>query len=354
MIEEGAYRRLIDAYYSQEKPLPASLKECYKLARAVSKPERDAVAYILRKYFVLVGDQYCQGRADEEIEAYKELEPERQAKRDNERERQRRSREDRRKIFDQLRERGITPAFDTKTGELRAMLSRVTSPPVTRDVTVTEQVHTCDDTATHTHPQSPVPDIKSSITRSRISEGMGSATTEGPGNVPHGTPDELTTWESHRQWVLETLRPIYPSNLHTDGDWETTARVIAGKLEAGEITREALLQLVTDFAKQQDAKGSRNSQYVENPVRHFDGRGKWRGPFNLPAVKTGGAVEDPDAVHAWDRLLASDGAERPAAAHSALTAVGGWMRVKERRAADTPFIRKQFIEAYANARRATA
>jgi hypothetical protein len=106
-----------------------------------------------------------------------------------------------------------------------------------------------------------------------------------------------------------------------------------------------------EAAKKMAALGTRQAEAVDHSIAN-----SYQGlylPKDVPRGTSGG-VEDPDAVHAWDRLLATEGAERPAAAHSALTAVGGWMRVKERRAADTPFIRKQFIEAYANARRGAA
>lgn len=67
LLEDGAYRRLLDAYYVREKPLPLDLRECCKLARASSKAERDAVAYVLREFFTLGDDGYRQGRADKEI-----------------------------------------------------------------------------------------------------------------------------------------------------------------------------------------------------------------------------------------------------------------------------------------------
>ena len=72
MIEHGAYRLLLDAYYIREAPLPAEIKECCKLARASSKPERDAVAYVLREFFELRADGWHQDRADREIERYKD------------------------------------------------------------------------------------------------------------------------------------------------------------------------------------------------------------------------------------------------------------------------------------------
>lgn len=146
LVEEGAYRRLLDAYYTRERALPVDLRECCKLARAQTKPERDAVAYVLGEFFRLEADGHHQGRADEEIERYLETEPEREAKRENDRERQRRSRERRRALFEALRGHGIVPAFDAKTNELEALLSRATndatsrgqSQPVTRDNTVTQ------------------------------------------------------------------------------------------------------------------------------------------------------------------------------------------------------------------------
>jgi uncharacterized protein YdaU (DUF1376 family) len=67
LVEDGAYRRLLDAYYTREKPLPVDLRDCCKLARAVSKAEREAVDYVLREFFHLKEDGYHQKRADKEI-----------------------------------------------------------------------------------------------------------------------------------------------------------------------------------------------------------------------------------------------------------------------------------------------
>lgn len=70
MLEDCAYRRLLDAYYVREKPLPLDVRDCCKLARATSKPERDAVAYVLREFFEQCDDGHHQSRADAEIERY--------------------------------------------------------------------------------------------------------------------------------------------------------------------------------------------------------------------------------------------------------------------------------------------
>lgn len=142
MIEDGAYRRLLDVYYSRERALPADVRECCKLARASTKPERDAVAYVLREFFVLADDGHHHKRCDEEIAKYQEAAPDREAKKENQRERQRRARARRSELFDALRGHGIVPAYDATTGELESQLSRATSrhvtPPVTRDDTATQ------------------------------------------------------------------------------------------------------------------------------------------------------------------------------------------------------------------------
>ncbi len=72
MLEDAAYRRLLDSYYVRERPLPRGLQECFMLARATSKKERNAVSYVLTEFFRLDDDGYHQRRADAEIERYHE------------------------------------------------------------------------------------------------------------------------------------------------------------------------------------------------------------------------------------------------------------------------------------------
>lgn len=102
--------------------------------------------------------------------------------------------------------------------------------------------------------------------------------------VPSETTEPESEWERNHRFALTEIRAAYPTNIYTETDWQNAARTIAGRITGGEVTREDLLQLVHGFAAQQDAKGNRDTQYVENPCRHFDGRGKWRGPFELPAA----------------------------------------------------------------------
>jgi uncharacterized protein YdaU (DUF1376 family) len=164
MLEDAAYRRLIDAYYNREAPLPTDRKACQKLARAQSKDERAAVDYVLDEFFALEDDGWHQKRCDAEIEKYQQK-PTVEEKRESACERQRRARERRKQMFEQLRELGIVMPYDVTTGQLQDALSRATSQarhgPVTRDITATQTPDTSnllttvglndDDSCTKTH-----------------------------------------------------------------------------------------------------------------------------------------------------------------------------------------------------------
>lgn len=66
--EMGAYDRLLDHVYATEEPLLGDVDACCRIARAMDKSERQAVASVLRQFFTLTEDGYRNGRADEEIE----------------------------------------------------------------------------------------------------------------------------------------------------------------------------------------------------------------------------------------------------------------------------------------------
>lgn len=147
MTEDGAYRRLIDAYYIREKPLPGDLKDVCRLARANTKPERDAVKAVLEEFFHLGADGWHHHRCDAEIDRYQAKQPRIEARKENDRERQNRARERRRALFEELRSRGMSAPWDATTEQLQAMLGcdqhGEHHAPVTHPVTG-------DNTATHT------------------------------------------------------------------------------------------------------------------------------------------------------------------------------------------------------------
>jgi len=134
LLEHGAYTLLLDRYYATEEGIPAA--QAYRIARARTTPEREAVDAVLAEFFRRDGDCWRQGRVEAAIAEFQEGDEERAAKRDNAKERQRRTRARRKDLFDQLREAGIVPAWDTATNELERLLSRAPSQPVTPPVTL--------------------------------------------------------------------------------------------------------------------------------------------------------------------------------------------------------------------------
>jgi uncharacterized protein YdaU (DUF1376 family) len=65
-LEDCAYRRLLDVYYSREQAIPADIAQACRLVRAASKDERKAVETVLREFFALA-EGWTHGRCDEEI-----------------------------------------------------------------------------------------------------------------------------------------------------------------------------------------------------------------------------------------------------------------------------------------------
>lgn len=70
--EDLAYRRLLDAYYAREAPLPADVAACCRLARATTPATRKAVEAVLREFFSPAPDGWHQPRCDIEIARFGE------------------------------------------------------------------------------------------------------------------------------------------------------------------------------------------------------------------------------------------------------------------------------------------
>lgn len=67
MLEDGAYRRLLDLYYTRETTLPANLDLICRLIRARSPEETAAVVIVLDEFFALTDSGYQHKRCDAEI-----------------------------------------------------------------------------------------------------------------------------------------------------------------------------------------------------------------------------------------------------------------------------------------------
>lgn len=146
LLEHGVYSRLLDVYYTRECPI--SDAEAARLIGARSRDEKAALRAVLAEFFYMKEGSldWSHKRCDAEIARYLEIQEDAGDRRENDKERQRRSRERRKLLFAELRAHDIVPAWDTKTSELEALLSRVTkqdssapvTPPVTRDNTATQ------------------------------------------------------------------------------------------------------------------------------------------------------------------------------------------------------------------------
>lgn len=178
---------MIRKYYAEEKPLPVDVKAVQRLVGARTRDEKAAVENVLDEFFKLAGDGWHHKRCDEEIAAYQDTVPEREARKENDRERKRRSRERRKALFDALREHDIVPPFETRISDLEAMLSRVTSRDTSRDGD-SDGTATQTQTQTQTHLPDPDPDI----------------TPKGAVVAPEPIPP---------------TRPSPPSAIRTIGDW---------------------------------------------------------------------------------------------------------------------------------------
>lgn len=68
--EDMAYTRLIRVYYRLEKPIPLAPADAFRLVRASSKAQREAVTRVLHEFFEEHEDGWHNKRCDEEIATY--------------------------------------------------------------------------------------------------------------------------------------------------------------------------------------------------------------------------------------------------------------------------------------------
>ena len=70
MLEHGAYTILLDVYYIRESPLPGETSAIFRLVRAQTEAEREAVCTVLSEFFHLQDGAYHHSRCDAEIVKY--------------------------------------------------------------------------------------------------------------------------------------------------------------------------------------------------------------------------------------------------------------------------------------------
>lgn len=119
--EDCAYRRLLDVYYTTEKPLPLDIKQVCRLAVASTKAQRDAVAVVLEEFFEKTDAGWINARADEEIDAMRIKQAAGEEKAAHEAGRMTRYRERRAAMFQALRAVDVVPAWDVPMKDLQRL-----------------------------------------------------------------------------------------------------------------------------------------------------------------------------------------------------------------------------------------
>lgn len=120
--EDAAYRRMLDTYYTTEKPLPSELRAVCRLVLATTDEQRQAVQVVLDEFFELTSDGWINARADAEIDAIRIKQAAQEDKDRHETERMRRYRERRAQMFAALRAVEVVPAWDVPMKELQRLV----------------------------------------------------------------------------------------------------------------------------------------------------------------------------------------------------------------------------------------
>ncbi len=70
IIEDGAYRRLLDRYYTTEQPLSDDESALFRVVRARTEEEKESVRVVLGEFFTLTKEGWTHKRCASEISAY--------------------------------------------------------------------------------------------------------------------------------------------------------------------------------------------------------------------------------------------------------------------------------------------
>lgn len=195
--EDAAYRRLLDVYYTTEKPLPLDANKVHRLVSADTKARRDAVSAVLEEFFERTDAGWINTRADVEIEGMRKKMVAVDEKAAHEAERMSRYRARRATMFEALRDAGIIPSWDVPMKELQRLFDQHCNEPATQPETnlQREQVISGDAPATAIPTPTPTPTPNTSS----IPNGIGESAAPAPARkraVPPSKPDDVTdqTW----------------------------------------------------------------------------------------------------------------------------------------------------------------
>lgn len=145
--EDMAYRRLLDWYYTDEKPLILDIGKICRKVIATTESQKQAVQSVLEEFFVQTDEGWRHLRADEELASMQEKQAANGEREEHEKTRMQKHRERRSAMFAQLAEVGVYPAWNAKTGEVERLISEHCGKPVTPPVTPVSEVVTAPVTA---------------------------------------------------------------------------------------------------------------------------------------------------------------------------------------------------------------
>ena len=158
-MEDLAYRRMLDAYYLRETPLPAPVPDVARLVRM--RQHITEVEAVLNEFFLLTSEGWRHSRCDEEIAKMQDKQAASSEKVTHERDRMRRHRERRSEMFEALRNVGITPAWDISIKDLQQLYNTNCNAPETH--LKREQVVSANAPATAIPTPTPTPVINTPI-----------------------------------------------------------------------------------------------------------------------------------------------------------------------------------------------
>ena len=239
ILEDGAYSRLLRKAYATERPLPAELDRVQRVIGARTEEERAAVEAVLHEFFELRADGWHQERCDLAIAAYQAGAPERDIKKTNEAVRQQRHRAERANLFRALHEAEQFPAWNTPIGEVRALVAKLptvpVTPPVAEAVTpvtppVTEAVTACNAPGTATQSPVPISQLPLPISQYPISTVIGKKNRQSqfPDDFKPNSAGEVAGAGLSMATELEAFKNHHTAKGSVMADWQAAWRTWCG------------------------------------------------------------------------------------------------------------------------------
>lgn len=152
--EDCAYRRLLDIYYTNEKPLPLDVSKVCRLAVASTEVQRAAVESVLREFFVETPEGWTQKRIEDELAGMHMRQDAQEEREEGKQTRLQRFRLQRAEMFQALRDVGIVAAWNIKMPELRQLWEqnkhRFAAPETQQNVSGSHYEETAPETAPET------------------------------------------------------------------------------------------------------------------------------------------------------------------------------------------------------------